>query len=253
MFQLQDFLSFDKVTLVLQIFAGVGAFVFIRVLTKKIGNRFEKLQPNNLVLAWFVEIASDIRNLGRGLAFYALVALPSWLHWENVHGLLLVGLKSYLVLISCVFLIAFLNAWEAWRLSHINQEISPKDIQFAKTLYPILTNTGKYAIYTLGIVTMFSVWGVNVGAFLGAGAIVALVLGIGGNLLISDFLSGLLIIFERLYYADSEIEIIYADGKTIAGKVVKITWRITFIYETHTGAVVAVSNRLIDRVRIIKK
>lgn len=253
MFQYIHSLNFVQAILLFYLIAGVFSFVLIRTFTRKLGNRFERFQPTNLLFAWLIEVASDIRNLGKGLAFYSLIALPIWLIWENLHAIVLTGLKSYLVVISCVFLIAFLNTWEAWRLSHINQEISPKDIQFAKTLYPILTNTGKYIVYGLGLMTTFSVWGVDVSAFLGAGAIAALILGIGGNLLISDFLSGLLIIFERIYYADSEIEIIYADGKTIAGTVAKITWRITFIHETHTGAIVAVSNRLIDRVRIIKK
>jgi small-conductance mechanosensitive channel len=243
------------VTLLINVACGFFWFAFVRMTSRKLGNLLEaKFNPaRNILFAWIHEISSDVKALGKGLAYLSLLSVPVGMEWQFLIASLLRILWCYFTIAAGVLIVAFLNVWEEWSVQNIPHDVSPRDAQFLRTCYPLVANTAKYAVYAIGIIIIFSIWDVNLSAILGGAAIFAVVFGFAGQALIADVIAGFMIVVERSYYAGSVVALISSEGNLIVfGTVLKFTWRVTHIRE-ESGAIMLVSNRTIDRVRILKK
>ncbi|NJL54455.1 mechanosensitive ion channel family protein [bacterium] len=200
---------------------------------------------------FFNEISNDVKQLGKWLAWFIVLSSPFLFYFPQFFHVCLSFLETLLIVYAAIFAVTYSNIWEQWKLSNIPLDLTPKDRQFFLTLIPLIVNSSKYLIYGSAIFFIFAVWDINLSAFFGGAAIAALVLGIGGQHIISDILTGLFIIFERNYYADSII-CVFIGSTEIVGIVVKITWRNTWIQDKHRHVYI-ISNRTIDRVKVIQR
>lgn len=237
----------------LRIPAAIALYVTGRIATQKLGNRLERLPRTNLLFSFLIELGSDVRNWGKGLALLIAIALPAISLWGWLLEPITRILSSYLIVVAAVAAIVFLNATEHWAIAHLDPNVSQRDRQFALTMYPLIANLCKYIVYFVALLFMCGTWGVDLLPLLGGISLATLIFGFGAQSQIDNFAQGIFLIFERLFYAQSKVDIMFPDDElVISGTVEKITWRITYIRE-ESGAIVAINNRHLQIVRVIKK
>ncbi len=76
-----------------------------------------------------------------------------------------------------------------------------------KTVGKLLSSITRYTVGIIAIISVLSVWGVNVGPALAGLGIVGLVIGLGAQKFINDLIAGFFIIFEQHYDVDDVIEV----------------------------------------------
>ncbi len=91
-----------------------------------------------------------------------------------------------------------------------------------QTIAKISLSIAKYIIGILGLLSVLSIWGINVGPALAGLGILGLVIGLGAQQLIHDLISGFFIVFERHFDVGDWIEV---DG--FMGEVVDIGLKTT--------------------------
>ena len=97
----------------------------------------------------------------------------------------------------------------------------------AKTIINMILSMIKWIIIIATILLILSVWGVNTTTLLAGAGIVALIIGLGAQSLISDILAGIFIVFEGKYVVG---DIVVIDGWR--GKIVSIGIRTTELQDT---------------------
>lgn len=90
------------------------------------------------------------------------------------------------------------------------------------TVAQLLENIAKYATILIAIFAILGIWGINITAALSAVGILGLIVGLGAQDLIKDFLGGMGIIFDNEYEIDDIVEI-----NGFKGKVTEIGLRTT--------------------------
>lgn len=75
-----------------------------------------------------------------------------------------------------------------------------------KTVGKLLSSITRYAVGIIAIISVLSVWGVNVGPALAGLGIMGLVIGLGAQKFINDLIAGFFIIFEQHYDVEDVIE-----------------------------------------------
>ena len=97
----------------------------------------------------------------------------------------------------------------------------------AKTIINMFLSMIKWVIIIATILLILSVWGVNTTTLLAGAGIVALIIGLGAQSLISDILAGIFIVFEGKYVVG---DIVVIDGWR--GKIISIGIRTTELQDT---------------------
>ena len=85
----------------------------------------------------------------------------------------------------------------------------------AVTLTKMIQSITRYVIVILLLIIILGIWGVDVGPILAGAGIVGIVIGLGAQDLIKDFLSGFSIIFENYYDVDDIVEIKGFKGRVL--------------------------------------
>lgn len=110
------------------------------------------------------------------------------------------------------------------------------------TVIKLLENIIKYTAFIIAIFVILKIWGVDVSAALAGVGIVGLVVGLGAQDLIRDFLAGLGIIFDNQYEIDDTVCI-----NGFKGRVTEIGLRTTKIVD-YTGEIKIIRNGNITEV-----
>lgn len=125
-------------------------------------------------------------------------------------------------------------------IAHRIKKKSNRSYTVAKLIQSILN----YAVIIIAIFLVLSTWGVNVTAALAGVGILSLVIGLGAQDLIKDFLAGIGIVFEDQYEIDDIVEI---DG--FKGRVMEVGLRTTKLINfkgeiriVRNGQITAISN-----------
>lgn len=121
--------------------------------------------------------------------------------------------------------------------SHISQKE-----RRAETLGHIIVTTGNIIIYSVVLLMILSVFGVDIRPVLAGAGIIGLAIGFGAQSLVKDFVSGLFILIENQYGIGDKIVI-----GSFEGSVIKITMRSTVLKDDE-GKVYYISNGLIKNV-----
>ena len=112
----------------------------------------------------------------------------------------------------------------------------------AKTLGTVLVATGNVIIYTIILLMILDLFGVDIRPILAGAGIVGLAVGFGAQSLVKDFVSGLFILIENQYNVGDKVKI-----GNFEGTVIKITIRSTVLQDSE-GRVLYVSNGSISNV-----
>jgi small conductance mechanosensitive channel len=84
-----------------------------------------------------------------------------------------------------------------------------------QTIFKILMSFTRYSIYLIDIAILLGIWGINVTPILAGLGIAGLVVGLGAQRLITDFINGLFIVFEHHFDVGDIIQIGDFKGEVI--------------------------------------
>lgn len=84
-----------------------------------------------------------------------------------------------------------------------------------KTISRVIRSTSKYLVWTITILAILAVWGMNVVPALAGLGILGLVIGLGAQKFINDLISGFFIIFEQHFNVGDKIEVQGFKGEVI--------------------------------------
>jgi len=112
----------------------------------------------------------------------------------------------------------------------------------AKTLGHIIKSIGNIVIYSVILLMVLNLSGIDISPILASAGIVGLAIGFGAQSLVKDFVSGLFILIENQYGIGDEVKI-----GNFEGNVIKITMRSTVLMDNEKK-VYYISNGLIKDV-----
>lgn len=98
--------------------------------------------------------------------------------------------------------------------------------QRAATISRLLNSIISGAIWTIAIITILAVLGINVGPLLASAGIVGVALGFGAQTLVKDYLSGIFLILEDQYGIGDEVQI-----GSVRGTVQEVALRTTCVVD----------------------
>lgn len=98
--------------------------------------------------------------------------------------------------------------------------------QRAATISRLLNSIISGAIWTIAIITILAVLGINVGPLLASAGIVGVALGFGAQTLVKDYLSGIFLILEDQYGIGDEVQI-----GSVRGTVQEVALRTTCVID----------------------
>ncbi len=129
---------------------------------------------------------------------------------------------------------------ETARITHRVAEMRRK--QRAETMGAVLRSVASFTIFAFVVVMVLAEFDVNIGPIIAGAGIVGLALGFGAQSLVSDFLSGMFMLFEDQYGIGDVVDVGDATGTVEA-----VTLRVTRLRDVN-GTVWYVRNGEINRV-----
>lgn len=122
-----------------------------------------------------------------------------------------------------------------------DKHISQKE-QRAETLGNIIITTGSIIIYTIILLMILSLFGIDIRPILAGAGVIGLAVGFGAQSLVKDFVSGLFILVENQYGIGDQVKV-----GSFEGEVIRITMRST-VLRNEEGKTYYISNGLIKDV-----
>ncbi len=186
------------------------------------------------------DIANTIINIIILLGFMVLVLLIEGFKFNNkslnYEELLNKNANSVIGTVICLIIsTAILNTTKAILMRPTNLNSKRK-----QTLSKVTMSILRYTIYIIDVIIILAIWGINIIPVLTGLGIAGLVIGLGAQKLINDFISGVFIVFEHHYDIGDLVEV---DGFT--GEVIDIGLKTTRI-KSWTGEVKIIANGKID-------
>jgi len=109
---------------------------------------------------------------------------------------------------------------------HTSEHLSPlAEKKREDTLISILQKTSKIILWILGVLTILSELGVNIGPLIAGAGIVGIAVGFGGQYLVRDLVTGIFILLENQYRVGDVVRI----NNDVSGKVEDISLRLTVL------------------------
>jgi len=179
---------------------------------------------------------------------YIGASLSNWfsLHFINIVAILLAGyVFRYIVIRFVVRIIKYT----------VRHDLYPTETDRKRrieTLESLIKATIKVLVWILVVVMIISEVGIDAGPLLASAGIIGVVVGLGAQSLIKDFLSGLFIITENQYRIGDVVEL-----NQISGTVEAITIRITSVrdldgdlHHIPNGSITVTTNKTMDFAQI---
>lgn len=124
----------------------------------------------------------------------------------------------------------------------IKLQLSKVDLRRKKTITNILLNIIKYLFVIIAILIILSIYGINTSAIITSLGVVGVVVGLGFQDIIKDFLSGISIIIENQFTLGDTVTI-----NNFKGEVIFLGLKTTRL-KAYTGEIKIISNRNIQEV-----
>lgn len=171
------------------------------------------LKNEESVNKWFVAVIYIITFgvlIGAILGLFAIWGYDLALYAENTLNNLALGLTDNLgrIISSTVVIVLTFFIMKFSKIAFV--KIGRKEGRSQrrrKTVGKLLSSVTRYAVGIIAIVSVLSIWGVNVGPALAGLGIMGLVIGLGAQKFINDLISGFFIIFEQHFDVDDVIEV----------------------------------------------
>ncbi|BCR36760.1 mechanosensitive ion channel family protein [Mariniplasma anaerobium] len=171
------------------------------------------LKNEETVNKWFVAVIYIITFallISAILGMFALWGYDLALYVENTLNNLALGLADNLgrIISSTVVIVLTFFIMKFSKIAFV--KIGRKEGRSQrrrKTVGKLLSSVTRYAVGIIAIVSVLSIWGVNVGPALAGLGIMGLVIGLGAQKFINDLISGFFIIFEQHFDVDDVIEV----------------------------------------------
>ncbi len=154
--------------------------------------------------------------------------------WGQVNlGRLIFSVIVILIAVGLIIIMGIIVA-------RVNKKKNRRTYTVARLLQSII----KYTIVIIVLFVILAIWGVNVTAALAGLGIAGLIIGLGAQDIIKDFLAGIGIVFENYYEIDDIVEIGGFKGRVLeiglrSTKLINVQGEIKIF---HNGAIVEVSN-----------
>ncbi len=161
--------------------------------------------------------------------------LPGTASWLEKLGIHLV--EAILIYIVALVIIHF----GARAIRHFTRLRPNMQERRRETLISLMTNILKYTVYFIMTLTILPLFGINIAALLAGAGVAGLAIGFGAQSLITDFFTGLFILFEDQYGMGDWVVI-----NNVTGQVTMVSPRVTAI-QVWTGETVYIRNGTISQ------
>ena len=176
------------------------------------------------------------------LVFLFLILLVDGINFKNVdidyEEIINQNVNSIIGTVICLIVsTTILNTAKAILMRPSNLNSKRK-----RTLAKVTSSIIRYAIYIIDVIIILAIWGINIVPVLTGLGIAGLVIGLGAQKLINDFISGVFIVFEHHYDIGDLVKV-----DDFTGEVVDIGLKTTKI-KAWTGEVKIIANGNIDTI-----
>ncbi len=120
-------------------------------------------------------------------------------------------LKIGLIIAVTFFAFLFLNMLINQLINKIAK--NSKKTKRIKTIKQVFSGTARFVIVLVSLLMILSEFGVNIAPILASVGLVGLAISMGSREIISDFLSGMLILIDNVYQVGDEIKVIGIEGR----------------------------------------
>ena len=176
-----------------------------------------------------------------------LGAMVNWLqrHWEQWSGAVLTGGLRIVLVLALVLVVRWLSVRTIYAtLNTLQRRLDMPERRAAQlqTLASLLVSIVNYTLLFVGLLTILSVLGVNLGPVLATAGITGLAISFGAQRLVRDLINGFFILLEDQFAVG---EYVTVDG--ISGTIETMGMRITRLRDDE-GRLVTIANGDINRV-----
>lgn len=190
-------------------------FVFLTIVVNKVTTN--KQEANKKGIIWFY--------IGLLIIFFVFVGISLWLFgldfveeatkvWDNIVAGVISKIPAVIGTVFTVFISMFLIKAVSMVLKRASSKEGPTKKRM-QTIFKLVNSITKYLVYIIAILVILAFWGVNVLPALAGLGIAGLVVGLGAQSLIKDFISGFFIIFEHHFDVGDIVEINGYKGEII--------------------------------------
>jgi small conductance mechanosensitive channel len=154
---------------------------------------------------------------GLFIVLIAFVALALWFFnldliqivkdgWQDFSDTIIESITAIVGTVITIFLAAVLMKLISIFVAKASQKEGPMQKR-VKTIMKLVKSVSRYSIYTIAILVILALWGINVLPALAGLGILGLVVGLGAQSLIKDIIAGFFIIIEHHFDVGDIVEI----------------------------------------------
>ncbi len=193
----------------------VAIYVGLLVFVNKIINKRQDELKREIVWIYFVLLVILAGFVALALWFFNLDYQAEITKvWNSIQN----GIESKIGAIVGTVIVIFLTMLIIKSIKALLRKISIKKASIKKratTIIKLINSVVRYTVEIIALLIILSLWGVNVGPALAGLGILGLVIGLGAQKLIQDFISGFFIIFEHHFDVGDIVEINGFKGEVI--------------------------------------
>jgi small conductance mechanosensitive channel len=186
--------------------AIVLGVVIVLFIERKLLKNEEQINKWFVAGAYIITFAALIAAI---LGTFSIWGYDLALYIETTLDNLILGLEDNLgrIISSTVIIVLtfFIMKFSKIAFNKIGQK-EGRSQRRRKTVGKLLSSITRYSVGIIAIISVLSVWGVNVGPALAGLGIMGLVIGLGAQKFINDLIAGFFIIFEQHYDVEDVIE-----------------------------------------------
>lgn len=214
------------------IYAGLIIGYYIIIYLKKLILKSKKQTKK-------IEMFNTIFNIVLFFAFIIAILIVSGVNFESIKDFSVVLLEKNTGSLVGTIIVVIITSTLLNTLKMLLVKTNNRNRR-KQTLGKVISSIIKYVVYIIDAAIILALWGVNIGPVLAGLGIAGLVIGLGAQKLINDFISGVFIIFEHHFDIGDTVQI---DGFT--GTIIDIGLKTTKV-KSWKGEVKIVSNGNID-------
>ena len=193
----------------------IGLILIFVIENKLIKNHEDTISKTTLVLVYLVTFLSALAGI---LGIFAIWNFDFVTYVNEVWSGFLLTLEDSIGRIISSLIIIFV-AMMILKISKVTlKKIGQKDgpnKRRKRTVARVTRSITKYVVGIIAILSVLSIWGVNVGPALAGLGILGLVVGLGAQRFINDLIAGFFIIFEHHFDVGDKIEVQGFKGEVI--------------------------------------
>jgi len=190
-------------------------FVFLSIVVNRASTKIQEANKKGMIWLYLGLLIIFFIFVGLALWFFGLDYLVEATKvWDNVMAAVVSKIPAVIGTVFTIFISMFLIKAVSMILKKASSKEGPSKKRM-QTIFKLVNSITKYLVYVVALLIILAFWGVNVLPALAGLGIMGLVIGLGAQSLIKDFISGFFIIFEHHFDVGDIVEINGYKGEVI--------------------------------------